>query len=172
MASPQGSPSAAPAAAFRAAAPAPAPPQGTAPAAASQPLLPASTPPAAAQQPAEAVGQALLERGGKRRGGKNASSSAAAPPARLGPAPQHDDPLEGVGSLRSGRGQALAPVSAERLMAALSLFGGDTSAAAPAAPVDLPTGAAWDVVAVVTPDGLQPHAVAPGHVVTADVRGE
>ncbi|PSC76729.1 E3 ubiquitin-ligase DZIP3 isoform X2 [Micractinium conductrix] len=48
-------------------------------------------------------------------------------------------------------------------MAALALFdepSGSSAAAGP--PPPLPTGAAWPTLSIVTPEGLQQHAVQPG----------
>ena len=110
-----------------------------------------------------------------RSGGAAADGSAL---ASLPPIPEHD-PVAGVASILTGAGQRLAPPSTDALLAALRLFdvpppapsAGATAAAA--APPPLPTGAAWQLVALATPNGIQTHAVQPGTAVPArDIRGE
>ena len=93
-----------------------------------------------------------------------------------GPLPTvpEQDPLAGTNALTSGRGCVLAPPSVDSLMAALKLFddGGDAAQApAAAAAAVLPTGSAWPVLAIVTPEGLQTHAVEPSMAAAADSRG-
>ncbi len=90
--------------------------------------------------------------------------------APLPPPPPAGDPLAGVGALKSGRGEQLRSPAAAQLLAALSLFddvpgGSDTAAAGPgpasgsaAAAAELPTGAGWPLVSLVTANGLQTHA--------------
>ena len=86
------------------------------------------------------------------------------------------DPLAGTNTLTSGRGQPLEAASPEALLAALELFDdeGEADAAATAAPTVaemLPVGAAWPVLAIVTPEGLLAHAVQPELGTTTDSRG-
>ena len=93
--------------------------------------------------------------------------TAAAP---LLPLPPAGDRLAGVGALKSGRGLQLRSPAAAQLLTALSLFddapgGSDTAAAGPgpasgsaAAAPELPTGASWPLVSLVTANSLQTHA--------------
>lgn len=103
--------------------------------------------------------------------------------------PKHDV-LAGTGLLKSGRGVPLPPPSPSALLAAMALFDDatpdDTTSApsttsAPASsdpappqqpqPQLLPTGAGWPVMPIMTPDGLQAHAVQPSLVGAVDSRG-
>ena len=99
----------------------------------------------------------------KRRHTAQPPPAAASQAAALPPPPPPSDPLAGVNQLTSGRGRAVASPAAAQLLAALSLFGdqpGSSSAAPPPPPQQqlLPTGAAWELVTIVTADGLQNHA--------------
>jgi hypothetical protein len=94
--------------------------------------------------------------------------------SRTGPLPTvpEQDPLAGTNAFTSGRGYVLAPPSVDSLMAALKLFDdGGAAAQAPAAAAILPTGSTWPVLAIVTPEGLQTHAVEPSMGAAADSRG-
>ena len=109
----------------------------------------------------------------KTRAQRQQTSSGAAALAGLPTVPEQD-PLAGTNALTSGRGCVLAPPSVDSLMAAMRLFDDDAAApqalAATAAAI-LPTGSAWPVLAIVTPEGLQTHAVEPSMAAGTDSRG-
>lgn len=131
------------------------------PSSASSPLL--------SRLPARQTTMEVVQAGkkGRKAGHRSNSGRARLPP--IAEEPAEADPFAGVGSLRSGKGAALPAASAVRLMAALKLLGGDEE---PAADTPLPTGAGWSLHSIVTADGLQTHAVAPGAVLApGDVRG-
>ncbi|KAL4425828.1 hypothetical protein ABPG75_009844 [Micractinium tetrahymenae] len=108
-------------------------------------------------------------------------STCSVPAGPLPTVPQHD-PLAGTASWTTGRGITLQPPSPSALLAAMALLdeasvqsssSPASSAAAPLAPPPpplLPTGAAWPVLPIVTPDGLQAHAVQPSLAGTVDSR--
>lgn len=94
------------------------------------------------------------------------------PPAAALPQPPLSCQPAGVFSTASGR--SLGQPSAEQLAAALGLFalgspvapaaaaaGALPAPPAPTAPALLPVGADWPLVTLITPDGLQTHAVPP-----------
>lgn len=106
----------------------------------------------------------------QRPGHHSSPAQAITDPALPLPPPHAGDPLAGVGALKSGRGLQLHSPAAAQLLAALRLFddapgGSNTAAAGPgpasgsaAAAPELPTGASWPLVSLVTANGLQTHA--------------
>lgn len=115
-------------------------------------------------------GSAAASKGSKRRRSARLASSDSVH-AVLPPVPEHAA-LDVPAAFTTGGGRAVAAPSPEALLAALSLFedGGNCSGsssssgsatAASTDPANLPVGASWPLLRVLTPAGLSPAFVQP-----------